>query len=162
VVIGGNPDFTAIGVLCQAGATTSKCADFREGRLPTAPPVHDPRIRAAMLADPPLFQGLFTRERLAGVTIPLLLWRSALGGDGVGPDDVDDLRQLLPGNPDYRVVPNSAHFSFAAPCPPEVAKAVPVLCTDPPGFDRTAFHAEFNAAAVAFFRTHLGAGEKRP
>jgi hypothetical protein len=39
---------------------------------------------------------------------------------------------------------------------------VPVLCTDPPGFNRTAFHTEFNDAAVAFFRTHLEGGEKRP
>jgi predicted dienelactone hydrolase len=162
VVIGGNPDFAALGAFCQAtGATNSKCEAVREGRIPTAAPVHDPRIRAAILADPPLFEGLFTRERLAGVTVPLLLWRSALGGDGVVPDEVDALRQILPGNPDYRMVANSAHFSFAAPCPPELAKAAPAICTDPPGFDRTAFHAEFNGAAVAFFRTHRGLGEKR-
>jgi predicted dienelactone hydrolase len=114
------------------------------------------------LADPPVLEGLFSRERLAGVTIPLLLWRSALGGDGVTPDAIDALEQLLPGRPDYRTVANSTHFSFVAPCPPELAKAVPILCTDPPGFDRTAFHNEFNGAAVVFFRTHLGLGERRP
>ncbi len=163
VVIGGNPDFGALAALCKAtGATTPKCEAIREGRVPTAAPIHDLRIRAAILADPPVVEGLFSRERLAGVTIPLLLWRSAFGGDGVTPEAVDELEQLLPGRPDYRTVANSAHFSFVAPCPPELAKAVPVLCTDPPGFNRTAFHAEFNDAAVAFFRTHLEGGEKRP
>ncbi|UPJ69213.1 dienelactone hydrolase [Bradyrhizobium sp. 191] len=154
VVIGGNPDFGALAALCE-GTTTPKCRDIREGRLPTAPAAHDPRVRAAILADPPLFEGLFSRERLANVTIPLLLWRSALGGDGVAPEAIDLLVPLLPVRPDYRTVPNSAHFSFITPCPPKLAEMAPILCTDPPGFDRTAFHNEFNAAAVAFFRAHL-------
>ena len=156
VVIGGNPDFAALAPLCEkADTASSKCRDIREGRVPTAPAIHDLRVRAAVLADPPLFEGLFNRERLADVTIPMLLWRSALGGDGVTPDAVEALVPLLPTRPDYRIVPNSAHFSFIAPCPPKLAEAAPILCTDPPGFDRIAFHNEFNAAAVAFFRAHL-------
>lgn len=162
VVIGGNPDFGALAPLCQQGAAAApKCAAIREGRVPTAPPVHDPRVKAAVLADPPLIEGLFSRERLAGVTIPLLLWRSELGGDGATPESIDALEPLLPRRPDYRKVANSSHFSFIAPCPPAFAKAVPILCTDPPGFDRTAFHNEFNDAVVAFFRTQLGSSDKR-
>jgi len=42
------------------------------------------------------------------------------------------------------------------PPPPALAKAVPEICTDAPGFDRAAFHKEFNAAVLAFFRTQLG------
>jgi predicted dienelactone hydrolase len=156
VVIGGNPDFGALARLCEReGATTPKCRDIREGRMPTEPAVHDPRVRAAMLADPPLLDGLFSRERLADLTIPIMLWRSALGGDGVTPDAVDALEVLLPARPDYRIVPNSAHFSFIAPCAPQLAEAAPILCTDPPGFNRKAFHDEFNGAAVAFFRARL-------
>lgn len=156
VVIGGNPDFGALAPLCdREGAKTPKCRDIREGRVPTEPAVHDPRIRAAILADPALFDGLFSRERLAGVTIPILLWRSESGGDGVAPDAVDALVPLLPAQPDYRIVPNSAHFSFIAPCPPKLAEAAPILCTDRPGFDRMAFHDLFNGAAIAFFRARL-------
>lgn len=156
VVIGGNPDFGAVAALCEKpGAATPKCKAIREGRMPTEAPVHDPRVRAAIIADPPLLEGLFTRERLASVSIPVLLWCSALGGDGVVPEAVDALVPLLPVRPDYRIVPNSSHFSFVVPCPPKLAEAVPILCTDPPGFDRRAFHVDFNAAAVTFFRTHL-------
>ncbi|MBR0839840.1 dienelactone hydrolase family protein [Bradyrhizobium liaoningense] len=156
VVIGGNPDFGALAAFCdKAAAATQKCQDIRAGRVPTDPAVHDPRIGAAILADPPLLDGLFTSERLASVTMPVLLWRSALGGDGVVPEGIDALEQLLPAHPDYRIVPNSSHFSFVVPCPPKLAERAPVLCTDPPGFDRIAFHNEFNAAAVAFFRAHL-------
>jgi len=156
VVIGGNPDFAALAPLCEReGATTPKCQAIREGRVPTEAAVHDFRIRAAVLADPPVFEGLFNRERLANVTIPILLWRSALGGDGVGPDTVDALEQMLSKRPDYRIVSNSSHFSFLAPCPPKLAEAAPILCTDPPGFDRKVFHDAFNDAAAAFFRKHL-------
>jgi len=60
-----------------------------------------------------------------------------------------------------QVIATSLHFSFVAQCPPELAKAAPVLCTDPPGFDRATFHKELNAAVVAFFRMHLASGGKR-
>jgi predicted dienelactone hydrolase len=161
VVIGGNPDFGALTALCHGGLPMPKCAAVREGRVPIAAAIHDHRIKAAILADPPVFEGLFSHERLADVTIPLLLWRSALGGDGVTPDAIDALVPLLPVRPDYRIAANSSHFSFVTPCPPELAKTMPALCADPPGFDRRAFHDEFNAAAVAFFRLHLGTGDKR-
>lgn len=156
VVIGGNPDFGALAPLCEKeGAASPKCQAIRDGRVPTEAAVHDRRVRAAMLADPPLFEGLFDRERLADVTIPLLLWRSALGGDGVVPASVDALVQMLPARPDFRIVPNASHFSFLGPCPARLAEAAPILCTDPPGFDRKAFHNTFNDAAVSFFRKHL-------
>ncbi|MBR0753951.1 dienelactone hydrolase [Bradyrhizobium jicamae] len=157
MVIGGNPDYGVMVPLCQqAAAVAAKCLAIREGRMPTAPPVHDPRVKAAILADPPLVEGLFNREGVAGVTIPLLLWRSEFGGDGATPNTIDALEKLLPVRPDYRTASNSQHFSFIAPCPPAFAKAAPALCTDPPGFDRVAFHRELNDAAVAFFRKHLG------
>jgi predicted dienelactone hydrolase len=33
---------------------------------------------------------------------------------------------------------------------------VPDICTDPPGFDRAAFHKDFDARVLAFFRKTLG------
>jgi len=50
------------------------------------------------------------------------------------------------------VVINAGHFAFVPPCPPAAA---PEFCSDAPGFDRVAFHAQFNADVLAFFRTHL-------
>jgi predicted dienelactone hydrolase len=62
----------------------------------------------------------------------------------------------LPGKPEIHVVP-AGHFSFLAPCTAELAAAIPRICTDTPaGFDRAAFHREFNAAVVTYFREQLG------
>ena len=46
------------------------------------------------------------------------------------------------------------HFAFVI-CPPALATKRPEVCVDAPGFDRVAFHKQFNAALLAFFREHL-------
>jgi hypothetical protein len=36
----------------------------------------------------------------------------------------------------------------------------PRICVDAPGFDRVAFHKDFDATVLAFFRKHLPEAEK--
>ena len=74
------------------------------------------------------------------------------------PEDSEAIGENLPAKPEYRVVPNSGHFAFIVPCSAEAAKALPEVCVDAGAFDRTAFHKEFNAAVVAFFRRQLTEG----
>jgi hypothetical protein len=38
---------------------------------------------------------------------------------------------------------------------PTLERVAPEICRDPDGFDRTAFHREFNAAVVEFFEAKL-------
>ena len=64
------------------------------------------------------------------------------------------VRAAWPGPLDYRLVPGADHFDFLAPCSPALAEAAPPICQDR-GFDRTAFHARFNAAVVALFQQAL-------
>jgi predicted dienelactone hydrolase len=64
-------------------------------------------------------------------------------------------QENLPSKHECHVVPNSGHFSFVAPCPPALAAELPRICADAPGFDRTAFHRQFNADALAFLQTQL-------
>ena len=52
-------------------------------------------------------------------------------------------------------MPNAGHFDFLAPCTPRFAVMAPPLCSSLPGFDRVAFHREFNAAVVDFFSVAL-------
>jgi predicted dienelactone hydrolase len=112
-----------------------------------------------VIADP-AFGMLFDREGLSGVKIPLQLWASERGGDGVSLDHVDAINASLPSKPDYRVVQNAGHFAFLAPCAPVQVAAVPRVCIDGDGFDRTAFHQQLNAAVLEFFRKHLIEGAR--
>lgn len=159
VLAGGNPDFRKIAPLCTETNKSRGCEQFRNSDIPSNPP-HEPRIRAAALADTAL-NYMFTPEGLAGIRIPLLIWRSELGGGGVDPKNTTVTANSLPGKPAVHTVP-AGHFAFLAPCTPQFAANLPRFCTDPPGFDRTAFHHEFDASAIAFFREHLvGDGKAR-
>lgn len=157
VIAGGRPDFRHAGLPCpepQAPLCTQmRAPQTKPADLPG--PAPDPRIRAVVIADPlNAFPG---SAALADVRLPLQLWASETGGQGVEPAQVAALARDLPVKPDFRTVPRAGHFAFLTPCPPALAEQMPVLCRDAPDFDRTAFHRDFNAAVVAFFRQHLAA-----
>jgi predicted dienelactone hydrolase len=97
----------------------------------------------------------FSADSFAAVEVPVQLWASEHGGDGVSPESVAAVERSLPAKHEYHVVPNAGHFAFLIPCPPALAKDRPEICTDAAGFDRVAFHKQFNAEVLAFFRTHL-------
>lgn len=151
VLIGAKPDFGRLISVCQEN--TGVCQELRDGAVRPTPP-QDARIKAAVIVDPAT--GVFTAESLAAIKIPLQYWRSTLGGPGVGDGSgTARVAELLPGKPELHVV-STAHFGFLAPCSPKLAAAIPRICADrPEGFDRVAFHREFNASVERFFRGHL-------
>jgi predicted dienelactone hydrolase len=150
VLIGANPDWAI--PLCQKSSAAPTCEQILRKEFRVQPLTHDPRVKAAVIADP--FSTFFAADSFAAVKVPVQLWASERGGDGVTPESVAAVDRNLPAKHEYHVVPNSAHFAFL-PCSPGMAKNRPELCTDAPGFDRVAFHKQFNADALAFFRTHL-------
>ncbi|UWU95357.1 alpha/beta fold hydrolase [Bradyrhizobium sp. CB1015] len=156
VLMGTTPDFARVASLCKE--TTGVCAQLHNGETPPEP-IRDSRIRAAVIVDPA--PATLTRENLALVKVPFQFWRSQFGGPGVG-DGTGNARvaESLPGKPETHVVP-AGHYAFLAPCPADLAAAVPRICTDvPAGFDRAGFHRDFNAAVVQFFRGQLVGGDR--
>jgi predicted dienelactone hydrolase len=105
-----------------------------------------------VIADP-LFGRFFTG--LQTVRVPVQLWASERGGDGVLPDDGAVVARNLGAKPAFHPVAGSAHFVFLAPCNAWMSQHLPDICTDGPAFDRAAFHAQFNAQIVEFFRAKL-------
>ena len=153
VLAGGNPDFSRLGFVCRY-LTRTLCGLFSGGAAPANALVHDPRIKAFVIADP--LSGAFgTRESLKDVTAPVQLWGSQRGGDGVAPEDVAAVARDLPAPPDFHKVPGSGHFAFLSPCPEQLAVSAPEICVDSPGFDRAMFHKELNAQVVGYFQRHL-------
>ncbi|HWX62404.1 MAG TPA: alpha/beta hydrolase [Bradyrhizobium sp.] len=153
IVLGGIPDLPHAAALCVDEPGLPFCGQLRSPELPTYAPVHDPRIKAAVLADP-AFRMFFSDDSLNTVKTPVQLWASERGGDGVSLDLVEATRENLPVPPDFHLV-HAGHFAFVAPCSPEQAAATPMFCIDPDGFDRVAFHKEFNTTVLKFLREHL-------
>ena len=129
VLIGANPDWAKVSELRQQ-SSLHVCEQIRRKEFPAQPLAHDPRIRAAVVADP-LGGFFFTAESLSAVKTPVQLWASELGGDGITQESVAAVNQNLPAKHEYHLVPNSVHFAFII-CPPALAKAVPEICTDAP------------------------------
>jgi len=157
VAIGGVPDFSLGRAYCATYPYDWGCRRAREtGMRPTAAPaafVHDSRIAAAVVAAPLGFA--FTPAGLASIKAPIQLWRGDSDEILPHPRHAQNVYDGLPAKPEYRVVPNAGHFAFFAPCTPAVARIASEGCRDPAGFDRTAFHREFNLAVVAFFKAQL-------
>jgi predicted dienelactone hydrolase len=153
-LLGGKLDTkAAIAAACPPNAVMKACADFRASDVgaPAITLVNDPRIKAAVLADP-LFGRFFD---ISTVQVPIQVWASVAGGDGVVHEDGAAVANDLPSHPKLYTVPNSAHFAFLPPCDPQLTQARPDICVDAAGFDRAAFHARFNEQIVAFLRAHL-------
>ena len=160
LVLGGaSPDFQLLppppSSPCASEPESPACKRMRQRfqELLALPLVHDSRIQAAVIADP--LSMVFSAEGLKNVTIPIQLWASAYGGDGVTPESVAAVRRNLPVAPDWRVADNATHFGFLMPCSPALRQSKPEICGDSPGFDRLAFHQDFNAKVLAFFQHHL-------
>ena len=153
VAIGANLDWTAATAFCQE-SSSHWCEQIRRKEFPTQPLAHDPKIKAAVIADP--LSVFFAAESLGSVKVPVQLWASEHGGDGVRNRGIGNVDRNLPSQHEYHVVANSGHFAFLSPCPPALAKAVPEICADMPDFDRVAFHKQFNADVLTFLRAQLG------
>ncbi|BAN27500.1 alpha/beta hydrolase family protein [Caballeronia insecticola] len=162
VAAGATPDLSAIAPYCRAHAEHDLCQALqhagvdpdRAAHAPAGAWVHDPRIKAAVIAAP-AFGFAFGRAGLSDVRIPIQLWRAADDHHQPHPYYDEAVRMNLPRAPEYHVVAHAGHYDFLPPCDARLSRKMPALCTSQPGFDRSAFHDEFNAATVRFFQTEL-------
>jgi predicted dienelactone hydrolase len=154
VLIGGVPDLSTVGPYCESHPATFVCGVVRSHppprRISASEWVTDQRIKAAVIAAPALGFA-FAHGGLAAVHVPVQLWRA--GDDHIlpSPDYVEPVRDALPSPPEYHVAEGADHFDFLAPCSEELARVAPDICAEVGGFDRTAFHAAFDAEVVRFF-----------
>jgi len=160
-VVGGGADLGRVGPHCKQHPSHYACQVIARRPIEAVAvgaagvqSSRDARVRAAVVVAPAL-GFTFTKESLVAVSAPIQLWRAQ--DDEVLPHPwyAEAVRAELPGSVDYREVPRAGHFDFLAPCTPRFASMAPPLCSSQPGFDRVAFHREFNAAVVRFFEKTL-------
>ncbi len=159
IASGGVPDLDRISPHCASRREFVCDIMQSQARPEGAPPVrwtHDRRIAAAVVAAPGLGFA-FEPGGLAGVTIPVQLRAGAADQTVPYASNSGVVRRLLDGRVDFHEVPNAVHLSFLTPCGPD---SPPQICQDNPGFDRAAFHSDFNRAVIAFFRTQLRASNQ--
>jgi len=166
VNIGGVPDLSKVGPMCRqypgdfACQLIAKSGGNAQGPL-TAMTARaaDARIKAAVVAAPALGFA-FAPDGLKNVKVPVQLWRAENDVLLPHPRYAEAVKLALPEAPDYRVVANAGHYDFLAPCSVALASIAPPICASAAGFDRTAFHATFDAAIVTFFKKTMATGSR--
>lgn len=161
-LIGGEYDMSLIQEHCQADPKDWTCGviaahpsfDPAHEKVHATPADHDPRIRAAVIAAPAL-GFTFATPGLDHVRVPVQLWRAANDQILPHPFYAQSVRDAMPVAPEYHVVPDAGHYDFLAPCTPALSAAVPPICKSADGFDRAAFHHDFDDRIVAFFTQNL-------
>ncbi|MGF6601470.1 putative dienelactone hydrolase [Paraburkholderia sp. GAS448] len=162
VAAGGIPDLSEIAPYCEAHPEHDLCAALKHAGVdphfgpdvPAGAWVHDPRIKAVVIAAP-AFGFAFGRAGLSSVRAPIQLWRAADDRHQPHPYYDEAVRADLPRPPEYHVVANAGHYDFLPPCDARLSRKTPEICTSLPGFDRAAFHEQFNADVVQFFQAVL-------
>lgn len=151
--IGGKPDLSRIWSQCTSHPEfiCKTTAPQRYRNIRPTPWQSDTRIRAAVLAAPGL-GFTFAPAGLSDVKVPVQLWAGSNDETVPPATNARLLSNLLGRRAELIVVPRAVHFSFLMPCgllgPRE-------LCQDPKGFDRAAFHRQFNSEVARFFTAHL-------
>ncbi len=163
VAAGGIPKLEKIAPYCQSHPDEDLCRTLKQNGVDPyhvaahAPPkawIPDPRVKAAVIAAP-AFGFAFGPAGLKNVHIPIQLWGAADDHHQPKPGYEDAVRLALPQPPEYHVIAGAGHYDFLPPCGARLAAINPEICVDDSGFDRAAFHKQWNAEIVRFFRAHL-------
>lgn len=155
---GGRPDLSTIARHCVNHPTWFDCrllASHPHGNRPVWSWKGDRRIKALVVAAPALGFA-FDRAGFAGLTMPIQLWRADDDQILPAPDYADAVRAALPKAPEFHAIPGAGHFDVLMPC--VSPDALPEICSSKPGFDRAAFHREFNTQVVRFLTGALRVG----
>jgi predicted dienelactone hydrolase len=165
IAIGGALDLARVGAHCREHPEFA-CTLMRSrtGLRTPAPSTwtHDPRVRAAVVAAPGLGFA-FEPNSLPAIQVPVQLWQGGADASVPPATNADVVRRGLPVAPEFHLVENAGHFAFLTPCGLNAVLLPKMLCVDPRGFDRSAFHERFNASVVGFLDRSLGyASDRKP
>ncbi|HEY0062211.1 MAG TPA: hypothetical protein VGC21_08820, partial [Telluria sp.] len=153
-LIGAVPDAAAAAQrFCDGWWTSvfSMCRQLKAGGADIGA-LPDARIRAAVVVDP---LNLFGPASFRNVHVPVQLWASELGGDGVQLAHIEAVKAQLPQMPEFHVARGAGHFAYLAPCPAALAQSAKEICADTKGFDRVDWHKNMNASVLGFFQKNL-------
>lgn len=162
VLLGGVPDWSLFArhcaahpseIVCKLGGPTSLSSP-QAAAVPSWTWHHDPRIKAAVLVAP-AYGFAFEPASLQAITAAVELWGGSDDENVPFASNVPYLEEHLPNVTRTHEVANAKHYSFLKPCSTALMAKNLETCSDLPGFDRTAFQAEFNRELLRFFQSEL-------
>jgi predicted dienelactone hydrolase len=113
----------------------------------------DPRVKAAFAMAP--LSLIFDQAGIEKIDRPVWLYYGAADHVLIPSENAARIRPWMKTLVGVHVIPKADHWVFIDPCSAALANDNAVICSDPPGVDRRAVHAQLNADALAFFRKTL-------
>ena len=107
VAVGARPNFVAGLPMCE-GRTDKICGELHGPQFSDLSMMHDRRIKAAAIVDPMTI--FFTAESFSDVTVPVQLWASETGFDGVDPKAIETINAAPKMPHTLNRIENSQHL----------------------------------------------------
>lgn len=124
---------------------------YDEPYLPITP---DPRYKAC-IALAPVSGGLFPRNCLKGISVPLQIFRAEHDMVLRHPFHATEIRDNLPDGCDFHITEKAGHFSYLSPVREEMKAQLGELANDNPGFDRIKEHDRMHKLMLDFLNKAL-------
>jgi len=129
-------------------------ADFQQALKLASESYRDPRV-LAVFAMAPALGPAFAPASLEQIVIPVEIVAGAADESVPVASSAKYFAKHIPGAELIIFPGRVGHYVFLPTCSELGQKTLPLLCTDAPGVDRAAVHAQTAAAAVRFFDGHL-------
>ncbi|HEY6290928.1 MAG TPA: hypothetical protein VI455_05105 [Terriglobia bacterium] len=173
-IAGGITDVSAFKAFCSSPRADAICKSPPEfpdltaqfDRISTSDPefsvalqhasdsYRDPRVRA-VFAMALALRPTFTAASLEKITIPAEIVAGASDENAPIGSSAKYFAAHIPGAK-LTILPGAVgHYVFLNACTDEARRTLPILCTDAPGVDREAIHAQAAGMALSFFANNL-------
>lgn len=157
ILAGAKPVLSRLDNYCARRPDDHSVCEAR-GRIrndhPELIPSADRRIRSFVLLAP--LSVVFSSDELKFITSPTRVYVGEKDAELSPADNAVALVHNMPPGEKLQMIPKAGHFTFLAPCSPQMSHSMPALCLDHQGVDRTAIHRNINTEVANFFARTLG------
>ncbi|WP_197723521.1 alpha/beta hydrolase family protein [Pragia fontium] len=133
-----------------------------QGRInhdrPELIPTADPRIRSFVLLAP--LSVVFPPTELKSIAAPMLIYVGEKDRELSPDENAIALARDIQSDNQLNIIPNAGHFTFLAPCSPQMAREISALCLDNPDVNRLAIHQQINMEIASFLTKTLSQATK--
>lgn len=158
ILAGGVVDISGYAKYCEnSPASNIYCSNWAKQRLttlsfhlPQSPDFAEQNIKALVLAVP-TFSMLFTKDSLAKITCPVLIYK----GENEPYDQAENLKKMLPTSPELIFLPNMDARTLTAACPPNLLFNPTWQCSPDSEDNLSERESLFNSSLINFFNQQL-------
>lgn len=157
--LGATPDFSGLAAYCAVNTQdVLLCSSQAKQRFSTIESnlalQRDNRFGGAVLLAP-AYGPIFPEKSLANIATSVQLFSAENDQELDSRYNAQYFKESLPNIASTAIIKDAGHFVFMAPCPEELKRVVPFICSDTESVDRVMVHQKLNRDIAKFFKEVL-------